>query len=273
MIPLKDNIPSRSTPVVNIVLIAVCAAAFMAQLFQESGQASLIERYGMVPARVTTPDVEILIADVKRVQTPAGVALAEFEREMSPTAVPSWMTLLTCVFLHGGWMHFLGNMWILWIFGDNVEDRYGHFGYLIFFLASGFLASLAHYLVNRHSGVPTIGASGAIAGVMGAYFLLYPRARVLTVVPIFILIQILWLPAPLFLGFWFLMQFYQGTFAVVSTASGGIAWWAHIGGFAAGLLLTRQLLKSRRLGTPVAARRSGSDHAFNVRHRPGSPWH
>src|SRR5262249_34301990 len=155
------------------------------------------------------------------------------EQEAPEPAISPWWTLLTCMFLHGGWLHIIGNMWFLYIFGDNVEDRLGHFGYALFYLGSGVFASLTHLLTNASSTVPTLGASGAIAGVMGAYMVLYPHARVLTLIPIFYFIQILLLPAPLFLGIWFLIQAFQGTFAITSAKEGaGVAWWAHIGGFA-----------------------------------------
>jgi membrane associated rhomboid family serine protease len=165
--------------------------------------------------------------------------------------VHPWLTLLTCIFLHGGWMHFLGNMWFLYIFGDNVEDRFGHLGFGLFYLLCGVGASAAHLLTNRGSAVPTIGASGAIAAVMGAYFVLYPRARVLTVVPIFYFLEMIVLPAPLFLGVWFVIQFFQGAFAISAAASTGVAWWAHVGGFVAGMVLAWQLRARNRLWPAV----------------------
>jgi membrane associated rhomboid family serine protease len=226
----------------------------------------------MVPARVANPEAEVTLRSVREVRTPFGLRIVQEERQMAPAAVPTWLTLLTCTFLHGGWMHFLGNMWVLWIFGDNAEDRYGHVGYLIFYLVCGVAASAAHFLVDRSSTLPTVGASGAIAGVMGAYFLLYPRARVLCLVPIFFFLQIMWLPAPLFLGIWFLLQFFQGTASITSMASGGVAWWAHIGGFLAGLAATFWLRDHRHLRAPVQGTRPGSDRVVYVRRGPGSPW-
>ena len=166
-------------------------------------------------------------------------------------------------------MHFFGNMWFLWIFGDNVEDRYGHFGYLIFYLLCGVAASAAHYLAGPTSMIPTIGASGAIAGVMGAYLFLYPRARVLTLVPLVVILQVLSVPAPLFLGFWFLMQFYQGAVAAASGAAGGVAWWAHIGGFVVGLVLTWMLGRKQKLKPKVERVRPGSER---VVYSQVSPW-
>ncbi|MFW6171763.1 MAG: rhomboid family intramembrane serine protease [Planctomycetota bacterium] len=242
MIPLRDNIPSRTTPVVNFTLIGICTLVFLLQVSEESGaRSTLIQRFGMIPARVFQPDQPLRME--VQVQDRLG---RRFVRpvEVPPSPVSPWITLLTCIFLHGGWLHFLGNMWFLFIFGDNVEDRVGHLGYLLFYLFCGVLASVAHLLFNATSAVPTIGASGAIAGVMGAYFLLYPRAKVLSIFPIFFFIQIVVLPAPVFLGIWFLLQFLQGT---VSTASGlqagGVAWWSHIGGFVVGFAIAA-ILKS-----------------------------
>jgi membrane associated rhomboid family serine protease len=261
MIPLRDNIPSRTVPYVNYALVVACSVVFLVQVFEPRDRPSLVERFAMVPARVANPDVVIPLTGVREGRT-----------DLAPAAVPPVLTLLTCTFLHGGWLHFLGNMWVLWIFGDNVEDRYGHWGYLIFYLACGVAASAAHFLVDRHSSIPTVGASGAIAGVMGAYFLLYARSRVLCVVPFVFFVQIMWLPAPLFLGIWFLMQFYQGTASMTSMHSGGVAWWAHIGGFLAGLAVTFWLRNHRRLRAAVQARRPGSDRVVYVRSRSSSPW-
>jgi len=154
--------------------------------------------------------------------------------------------LVTSMFLHGGWLHVGGNMLYLWIFGDNVEDRLGHVRFLFFYLVCGVAAGMAHVLANPHSSAPTIGASGAIAGVLGAYFFLYPRARVLTLLPLGFYFQIIEVPALFFLGFWLLIQSVSGlaSLAVRGEMVGGIAWWAHIGGFVAGAALG-QLLKRR----------------------------
>lgn len=260
MIPLRDNIPSQTTPVVNYALIAIGTVAFLAQLAGDQGETRLIEQFGMIPARVIHPDrpVEITVG-YRPAQTPAGVQLVPVTREAAPAAVPAWLTLLTCIFLHGGWMHFLGNMWFLWIFGDNVEDRFGHLGYGLFYLGCGIAASAAHLAAGPDSPVPTIGASGAIAGVMGAYFLLYPRALVLTLIPIVFIFQIVVLPAPLFLGVWFVLQFFQGVASVTSMEATGVAWWAHIGGFAAGLIVAALLNKTDHLRPRVERVRPGAD--------------
>jgi rhomboid family protein len=230
VIPIRDDVPASRTPIVNYGIIAVCAVVFLVQLSDPEGQ--LVERFGMIPARVTDPELSVRIVDAV---TPFGEPLHWHEAESA--GVPDLLTLLTCTFLHGGWLHFLGNMWFLWIFGDNVEDRLGRVRYLLFYLAGGILASLTHFLLHRDSQVPVIGASGAIAGVMGAYMLLYPKARVLTAVPIFYFIEFLVLPAPFFLGIWFLLQLVPGIGELSGAHSEGVAVWAHIGGFAYGALV------------------------------------
>jgi len=147
--------------------------------------------------------------------------------------------LTTAMFLHGGWFHVLSNMLYLWIFGDNVEDRMGHFKYLVFYLLTGYIATIAHVLYAPLSKAPLIGASGAIAGVLGAYLILFPRARVLTLIFIFIFIQIVPVPAVIFLGIWFALQILSGTAALSAQAAQGVAFWAHVGGFVAGMLLVK----------------------------------
>ncbi len=203
MIPLRDVIPSRTTPVITIVIIVLNALAFLFELMLPGAERQgFIREWGIVPAAF------------------------------------AWPTVISSMFLHGGWLHFLGNMWYLWIFGDNVEDRLGHARYLVFYLLCGAVAGLAQTLVNPDSYVPTIGASGAIAGVMGAYFVLYPQSRVLTLIPLFIFIEIVEIRAIYFLGFWFLMQLFSGVGSIAHTTgtqSGGVAFWAHVAGFAAGL--------------------------------------
>ena len=260
MIPIHDNIPSRTTPFVNYTMIAVCALVFLWQLGSEQQGVSQVERYGMIPARVVHPHREIEIAEPVVVMTRSGPQQQYVRRLAAPSAVPPILTLLTCVFLHGGWMHFLGNVWFLHIFGDNVEDRLGHVGYLVFYLGSGVAASIAHLLTNQQSGMPTIGASGAIAGVMGAYMCMYPRATVLSVVPIVVFLQTIVLPAPIFLGIWFAMQFFQGVTSITNEPSGGVAWWAHIGGFVVGYLVAKILDHMHQLSPPVEKRRVPIDN-------------
>ena len=154
----------------------------------------------------------------------------------------------TSMFLHGGWLHLIGNMWYLWIFGDNVEDRLGHIRYLVFYFACGVGAGVVHLLLNPNSMVPSVGASGAIAGVLGAYLVSYPFARILTLVPIFFFFQVIEIPALIVLGLWFVMQFFYGTasLAANSATGGGVAWWAHVGGFVIGIILVGRLARKPR---------------------------
>jgi len=214
-IPLKDLNPSRTYPFVNVTLILANIAVFIYELGLEAtlshrAYEALLLSYSTVPARF-----------------PAFVSgHASFEVSFAP--------LVTSMFLHYGFLHIAGNMLFLWIFGDNVEDFFGHIAYLFFYLVCGVGAGLLHVLFNLHSSIPAVGASGAISGVMGAYMLLHPRARVLTLVFIFPLP----VPAVIFLGLWYVMQFVSGINALGGGASGGVAWWAHIGGFLLGMLLT-----------------------------------
>jgi membrane associated rhomboid family serine protease len=260
VIPLRDNIPPRSFPFVNYAMIAICALVFFAQLRETPGEPSLVEKYGMIPARVLHPDRPVEVPDVRertverRIRTPFGtevVPVKEQEvvmRPAAPAAVPAVLTLLTCVFLHGGWMHFLGNMWFLHIFGDNVEDRFGHGRFLIFYLLCGFTAAIAQTALDANSLVPMVGASGAIAGVMGAYLVLYPHSRVLMLFPFPVFL--FELPAVVFLGVWFLAQFLNGIGQLPvfqqDQISGGVAFWAHVMGFVAGLVLVVFLKRPER---------------------------
>jgi len=268
MIPLRDNIRSRTFPIINYLMIAVCGFVFFLQL---AGEEQLAERYGMIPARVLNPGepVEIVVG-TQRVLTMRGIRVDPVTRPAEPAAVPNVLTLLTCIFLHGGWMHFLGNMWFLFIFGDNVEDCFGHFGYGLFYLGCGIAASTAHLVVNPDSTLPTIGASGAIAGVMGAYMYLYPRAQVLALIPFFVFFYLTVLPAPLFLGLWFFLQFFSGVMAIGATQAGGVAWWAHIGGFVVGFWVAWLLRRSRYLRPCVRDVRYGSREGFGS--RESGPW-
>jgi rhomboid family protein len=212
MFPLRDENPSRSAPVVTRVLIGLNTLVFIYELTLGRALTPFVLTWAMVPARLT---------------------LAARYGEES-VARPG-LTILTSMFLHGGWLHLIGNMWYLWIFGDNVEDRLGRFRYLLFYLAAGVVAALLHYAINPDSEAPTVGASGAIAGVLGAYLAAYPRARVITLVPPFF--QVMALPAALVLGFWFVMQFFSGALSLgFGGSGGGVAWWAHVGGFAFGIV-------------------------------------
>ena len=256
MIPLRDSIPASSVPFVNYAIIALCSLAFFAQASSSDNGTEIVERYGMVPTRLMHPNEVIVMTVQEAIQTPAGPYIRERERELSSAGVPAWLTLVTCMFLHGGFMHFAGNMWFLHIFGDNVEDRFGHLGYAILYLGTGIVAGLSHLVSNVFSPIPTIGASGAIAGVMGAYLVLYPHSRVQAFMPpIFNFV----LPAPVFLGIWFLMQMFSGVSTLGASASTGVAWWAHIGGFVAGVVLAFAI-RNTSLGRPEVTVRRAFDH-------------
>ena len=214
MIPLRDTIPSRRFPVVNTVIIGLNVLVFLFESILSPDQLDqFIWNWGLVPARF-----------------------------WEGGSLVSWLALFTSVFMHGGWWHLISNMLALYIFGDNVEDRLGPFRYLLFYLFGGLVASVAHLVAYAGSPLPTVGASGAIAGVLGAYLVLYPQARVVTLVPIFYFIRVVELPALVYLGFWFISQLFNGLFALAAAdvfSGGGVAWWAHIGGFVFGLAIIR----------------------------------
>lgn len=284
MIPLRDNIPSRTTPFVNYIMIGLCTIVFLVQLTESPDEATLAERFGMIPARVMNPDRPIgipvaaeLTGEYELRRTVDGhvvrvPVVQTIVREAAPTPFPPIVTLLTCIFLHGGWMHFIGNMWFLWIFGDNVEDRFGHWGYLAFYVVSGVAASVAHLVTEVGSTVPTIGASGAIAGVMGAYLVSYPHGRVLTLVPLLYIFYTTVLPAPVFLGIWFIIQFFQGVSQISAVETEGVAWWAHIGGFAVGAALTWLLDRAHVLRSRNPEIRPNTEHIGAYRIRPSRRW-
>lgn len=261
MIPLRDNIPARTTPFVNYWLMAICGLIFLLQSADTDGRLTL--QFGMIPLRISEPDKPVIVESHEKLQTPFGWQEVVAHTEVPASPIPVWLTPFTCIFLHGSLMHLLGNMWFLYIFGDNVEDRLGHSGYLLFYVGCGLAASLAHYFFESHSPLPTIGASGAIAGVMGAYLFLYPHANVVALVPIIFLLQMMVIPAPIFLGLWFLMQLWQGSFSFGATEATGVAWWAHIGGFAAGFLIAWLLGKSGRTQPRVVVVRPGTDRRFD----------
>lgn len=224
MIPFRDANPSSRVPIVTIGLILINALFFLQEVGMGEALQSFIYAYGVVPQKW-------LFAG----QSP----------ELAPEAIAA--TYLTSIFLHGGWMHLIGNMWYLWIFGDNIEDRLGHVRFLAFYILCGLLAGAAHTAFNLNSAMPAVGASGAIAGVLGAYLVLFPHARVQTLVPFFLHYEILELPALIVLGGWFFIQFLNGTASIAMTAQGGgVAWWAHIGGFLAGIFLLSVFHPRRR---------------------------
>jgi membrane associated rhomboid family serine protease len=215
MFPLRDVIPSTTVPFVTITLIVLNAIIWFFEIsLSEQDLPAFLQLYGVVPA------------------------------DFAPA------TLITSMFLHGSWMHVIGNMWWLWIFGDNVEDRMGHGRFLVFYLLCGIVAALGQVYMNPHSTLPMVGASGAIAGVLGAYLVLYPHSRVLTLVPIFFFVEIIELPAVLLLGIWFVMQLFSaGAVAATASDQGGVAFMAHAAGFAVGAL---GVLVFRKKQTPDA---------------------
>ncbi|MBI2618682.1 MAG: rhomboid family intramembrane serine protease [Ignavibacteriales bacterium] len=222
MIPIRDRNPTRITPFVNIAFIVVNIAVFLYEFSLGPKVELLFFRFGIVPSQVTSDLSNSLYA-------------------------AAFLPFFTSMFLHGGWLHLGGNMLYLWIFGDNIEDKLGHGRYVAFYILCGFAAGVAHVLIDPQSGVPTVGASGAISGVLGAYLLMFPRARVITVIPILFFLQVAELPAILVLGFWFVIQFFNGLVSLgyQTGGMGGVAWWAHIGGFVAGLVLILPLRRHR----------------------------
>ncbi len=214
MIPLRDTVPSKNVPVVNLSLIGINVVVFLVQLSYGNNLEYFIYYYGLVPARYFVPQIREYFT---------------IEQQL--------FSLISFMFLHGGVIHLLGNMLSLYIFGDNIEDQLGPARYLLFYLLCGLASGITHLVANVDSNVPTIGASGAVAGVMGAYFLLFPTAKVLTLIPIIIIPWFVEIPAFFFLGFWFLMQFIRATGSDLQAS--GIAWWAHIGGFIAGMIFIK----------------------------------
>lgn len=231
MIPLRDTIQSRNYPVANSLIIGVNVFVYLIELAHGPNLQRFFITYGLVPVRYSVPEIGAYFSTGQQI-----------------------LPFLSFMFIHGGFWHLLGNMWFLYIFGDNVEDRLGPLRYLLFYLLCGFVSGVFHLLLNWHSQVPTIGASGAIAGVMGAYFILYPGAKVLTLIPIFFFPLFFEIPAYVFLGIWFLLQFLSA--AGTPSHGGGIAWWAHIGGFLAGMLFLKLFLRFPGLGLPETMRRT-----------------
>jgi len=226
LIPFRDYNPSGTFPTVTLLIIVANVAVFLHQTSQSPGEQEVfVRRYGLRPVYVT--------------------AYVTHDPRVSDLFLPIFLPFATCMFLHGGWMHLIGNMWYLWIFGDNVEDRMGHGKFLLFYLACGLGASIAHIVVDSHSTLPMVGASGAIAGVLGAYAVAFPKATVSCLLPIFIIWTVIQLPALIVLGFWFLIQFLSGMQSLRMPGVGGVAWWAHIGGFVLGMLLLPLLQKPR----------------------------
>lgn len=214
MFPIHDDNPNRRTPVITVTLIIACVASFVWQISGGMSEAQQIYGLGVTP----------------------GYLFGAHDQPAQYAVIPLWLTMFSSMFLHGDWLHLLGNMLYLWIFGDNVEDRLGHVRFLIFYLLCGIAAVMANALPQMSSTIPMIGASGAISGVLGAYLLLFPHARVLIIIPIFFIIRTLWAPAWIVLAFWFVLQVIN-SIVFASIEGGGVAWGAHIGGFVAGMLL------------------------------------
>ncbi|ADL07391.1 rhomboid family intramembrane serine protease [Thermosediminibacter oceani] len=226
MFPIRDNIPSRRPPLVTVLLIIINSLIFFT--LSDTPYRTFVgftHKYGLIPVKIT----KLVVSG-------------------APFSLGDLYPFITSIFLHGSTLHLISNMWILWLFGDNVEDRMGHIRFLLFYLLSGVIAGVFHLVFNPLSRVPVVGASGAIAGVMGAYFVLFPSARIITLVPTFFLVPIfIQIPAVVYLFLWFLAQLYSGTVLSVigGAAVSGIAWWAHIGGFVSGVLLNRFFLRDR----------------------------
>ena len=231
MIPIRDTIRSRTTPIVTIGLIAVNAFVFFQELGYGPHVDRLIEAFGFIPARFVG------------------------WTQLGGDPLDPWrfIPLITSMFLHGGWAHIAGNMLYLWVFGDNVEDTFGHFRFLLFYVICGVIAALTLAFFSPDSTVPTVGASGAIAGVLGAYFVMFPRSRVVTLVPIFFIPWFIEIPALAYLGFWFVLQLLNGSLELTSTSgiASGVAWWAHTGGFVAGILLSIPFRRHPKSRSPV----------------------
>jgi membrane associated rhomboid family serine protease len=224
MIPIRNAVPSRYPPVVTWLLIATNCLVFLLQNSLSSADLEeFLRDFALIPARYTAGFVD------------GDVSLADL------------FPFFSMMFLHGGWLHLILNMWTLWLFGPTVEDRLGHGRYLAFYLACGLAASIAHVVFNPTSIVPALGASGAIAGVLGCYMRLFPMARVVVVVPIIFIPLFFEIYAFVFVGLWFLVQLFQGTAELLlGISAGGVAWWAHVGGFVAGLALGPLLVQTER---------------------------
>lgn len=249
MIPYKDENPTELTPVVTLGIIALNTLVWL--FVQGAGAPEPLARsvcqLGLIPGEV-----------LRTVPPGTAVPLGDHLRCVL-TDNPSWRTLVTSMFMHGGWLHIIGNMWFLWVFGNNIEDSMGHTRFVLFYLLCGVAAAATQMVVDPHSTVPMVGASGAISGVMGAYILLYPRVRVHTFITLGFFLTSVALPAYVMLGYWFLLQLLLGAVGTLSRTQGGVAVWAHVGGFIAGLVLiklfaNREYLERRRGGVVILPR-------------------
>jgi membrane associated rhomboid family serine protease len=215
MIPLKDLNPRRSFPIVTLLLIIANVAVFIHQItLPPEAAETFVKTYAL---------------------TPSHIKLALEGHRYTP--LQAFLPLFTCMFLHGGFLHIIGNMWFLWIFGDNVEDQFGSPGYLLFYIICGLGSGISQVVFSWGSHVPSLGASGAISGVLGAYIVFFPRAKILTLIPLLIIFFTVRIPAAVFIGLWFLMNFLSGVSSLGALNTGGVAWWAHVGGFLIGVLI------------------------------------
>lgn len=222
MIPIRDEIPTRRVPVVNYLLIALNIGVFVLMWLAGPSQEAIVYQFSMIPANLTS-----------------GLDIGDI------------FDVFTSMFMHAGLAHIAGNMLYLWIFGDNVEDRMGSVMYLAFYLLGGVVASLAHLLTNPGSQVPTVGASGAIAAVLGAYLVLFPQSRIVTFIPLGFFMRLAVVPAIVVLGLWFVLQLFSGVLAIGGPDVGGVAFWAHIGGFVAGVVMAKLLASGGRSQAPI----------------------
>ena len=259
MIPIGDSVRSRTFPYVNITIIAISVVVFVYELWLNSIPSGFLSLHPIT-------ELDLFIFDWGSIPACLGDRFG-FDPAVSPRSLANvcpgsdrvLLTPVSAMFIHGGFLHLIGNMIFLWVFGDNVEDAMGHRRYAVFYLIAGMAATAAHVAVSQNDLVPAIGASGAIAGVLGAYLILYPRATVAAILPIFLFILVPFrVPAIVLIGFWFLLQLFSGVAALAATdvvgAGGGVAWFAHIGGFVAGLVLVRLFVLGRRVPpTPRAA--------------------
>ena len=241
MIPIKDTIPHIGIPWITWAIILLNGIIF---IYEISIPKDILEEFfylfGLVPARYSYPQWALI-------------------HGLSPS---DYLPFLTNMFLHAGWLHIIGNMWFLHLFGSSVEDRMGHIRFLTFYILTGLAANIIFYILDIHSKIPEFGASGAIAGVMGAYILMFPRAQILTLIPIFLFPFFVNLSAIFYIGFWFLIQLLSGTLSFTSQNTGGVAWWAHVGGFIAGMIFL-PLFRNRR----YSYRKPFPDETYHYLHR------
>lgn len=220
MIPYKDDNPTTIFPYITIILIVTNAAVFLVEVFHPSGMKSLVYSYGAIPRNLLSSE--------------------------SIQPVAPLFTIFTSMFMHGGYLHLAGNMLYLWIFGNNIEDRLGHSRFILFYLLSGVAAAYAHSITAPDSVIPMVGASGAVSGVLGAYLLLYPRARVHTLLWFGLYVEVVRIPALIVIGFWVIIQLINGLLSQGAGSQGGVAWFAHVGGFLFGVLSVRFMMQKRR---------------------------